>query len=118
MILSSIMFVNGSIPPYSPQAQLQPRPCKKYDLNDYIGEFTLNYDNSFNNSHNFSGVAGYSLQYHKSDVFGVNAKGYQVVHFTEIGSWCQSRDISLTCATEIDLTMVSYINVYNFNYLN
>jgi TonB-linked SusC/RagA family outer membrane protein len=111
----------GSNPPYSPQAQAAAYAlAKNTNINDYLGEFTLNYDKSFNNSHNISGVAGYSLQYHKSDVLEVNAKGYQDDHITEVtGHGANPSDISLTNATGKSIwTMVSYFTRLNYNYLN
>ena len=53
--------------------------AKNTNVSDYLGEFTLNYNKSFNDIHNFSGVAGYSLQYHKNDVLEVNAKDFRTI---------------------------------------
>ena len=52
--------------------------------NDWLGEFTANYSKTWAERHNFSGVAGYSLQKNTYDRLGVKATGYEGDHITEV----------------------------------
>jgi TonB-linked outer membrane protein, SusC/RagA family/TonB-dependent outer membrane receptor, SusC/RagA subfamily, signature region len=112
---------SGSNPPYSPQAIAAAYArAKNTNVTDYLGEFTVNYNKSFNDIHNFSGVAGYSLQHHKADIVEVNAKGFQDDHITEItGHGADPSDLSLVSTTGKSIwTMISYFTRLNYNYLN
>ena len=112
---------SGSNPPYSPQAKAAAYArAKNTNVTDYLGEFTVNYNKSFNNIHNFSGVGGYSLQYHKTDILEVNAKGFQDDHITEVtGHGADPSDLSLVDTTGKSIwTMVSYFTRLNYNYQN
>ncbi len=112
---------SGRYPPYSPQAIAAAYArAKNTNVSDYLGEFTLNYNKSFNDIHNFSGVAGYSLQYHKNDVLEVNAKGFQDDHITEVtGHGADPSDLSLTNSTGKSIwTIISYFTRLNYNYQN
>ncbi len=112
---------SGSNPPYSPQAKAAAYArAKNTNVTDYLGEFTVNYNKSFNNTHNFSGVGGYSLQHHKTDILEVNAKGFQDDHITEVtGHGADPSDLSLVDTTGKSIwTMVSYFTRLNYNYQN
>lgn len=87
--------------------------------NDYLGEFTANYNKTWNKMHNFSGVAGYSIQKDTKDVLGVNATGYEDDHITEVtGHGADPSDITLNGTLKSNWTMISYFTRLNYNFNN
>ncbi len=87
--------------------------------NDYLGEFTANYNHSWSGVHNFSGVAGYSLQKHEYDILGAKGTGYEDDHIKEItGHGADPSDISLYGTSKSNWTMLSYFARLNYNYRN
>ncbi len=86
---------------------------------DYLAEFTANYNKTWNNVHNFSGVAGYSIQKDTKDVLGVKATGYEDNHITEVtGHGADPSDITLNGTSKSNWTMLSYFTRLNYNYDN
>ena len=108
----------GAYQPGSPQAQ-----AAAYDIstsahtNDYLGEFTANYNHSWSGVHNFSGVAGYSIQKHEYDILGVKGTGYEDDHIEEItGHGADPSDLSLYDTSKSNWAMLSYFTRLNYNY--
>ena len=108
----------GAYQPGSPQAQ-----AAAYDIstsahtNDYLGEFTANYNHSWAGVHNFSGVAGYSIQKHEYDILGVKGTGYEDDHIEEItGHGADPSDLSLYDTSKSNWAMLSYFTRLNYNY--
>ena len=86
---------------------------------DYLAEFTANYNRDWNQTHHFSGVAGYSVQKDTKDVLGVKATGYTDNHITEVtGHGASPSDITLNGTSKSNWTMVSYFTRLNYNYDN
>ena len=86
---------------------------------DYLGEFTANYNKTWNNVHNFSGVAGYSIQKDMTDVLGVKATGYQDNHITEVtGHGADPSNIELNNTSKSNWAMISYFTRLNYNFAN
>lgn len=111
---------SGAYQPGSAQAQ-----AAAYDIatsahtNDYLGEFTANYNHSWKGVHNFSGVAGYSLQKHEYDILGVKGTGYEDDHIKEVTAHgADPSDISLYGTSKSNWTMLSYFARLNYNYRN
>lgn len=108
----------GAYQPGSPQAQ-----AAAYDIstsahtNDYLGEFTANYNHSWSGVHNFSGVAGYSIQKHEYDILGAKGTGYEDDHIEEItGHGADPSDLSLYDTSKSNWAMLSYFTRLNYNY--
>ena len=108
----------GAYQPGSPQAQ-----AAAYDIstsahtNDYLGEFTANYNHSWAGVHNFSGVAGYSIQKHEYDILGVKGTGYEDDHIEEITCHgADPSDLSLYDTSKSNWAMLSYFTRLNYNY--
>lgn len=111
---------SGAYQPGTAQAQ-----AAAYDIatsahtNDYLGEFTANYNHTWSGVHNFSGVAGYSLQKHEYDILGVKATGYEDDHIEEVTAHgADPSDISLYSTSKSNWTMLSYFARLNYNYRN
>lgn len=86
---------------------------------DYLAEFTANYQKTWNDAHNFSGVVGYSIQKDTKDVLGVKATGYEDNHITEVtGHGADASDIALNSTSKSNWTMISYFTRLNYNFKN
>lgn len=112
---------SGAQPPYSDESKAAAYALSKNTgVKDYLGEFTLNYNKSWNDIHYFSGVAGYSLQQNEKDVVEVKATGFEDDHITEItGHGADPSNLSLTDQTLKSVwTMVSYFARLNYNFAN
>lgn len=112
---------NGAQPPYSDESKAAAYAlAKNTGVKDYLGEFTLSYNKSWNDIHNFSGVAGYSLQQNEKDVVEVKATGFEDDHITEItGHGADASNLTLTNSTLKSVwTMVSYFARLNYNFAN
>lgn len=112
---------SGTNPPYSDEAKAAAYAlAKNTGIRDYLGEFTLSYNKSWNDVHNFSGVAGYSLQQNEKDVMEVKATGFEDDHITEItGHGADASNLTLTSNTLKSVwTMVSYFARLNYNFAN
>ena len=87
--------------------------------NDWLGEFTANYSKSWLDKHNFSGVAGYSLQKNTYDQLGVKATGYEDDHIKEVtGHGADPNNLQLYNTSKSNWTMVSYFTRLNYNFAN
>lgn len=112
---------NGAQPPYSDESKAAAYAlAKNTGVKDYLGEFTLSYNKSWNDIHNFSGVAGYSLQQNEKDVVEVKATGFEDDHITEItGHGADASNLTLTNSTLKSVwTMISYFARLNYNFAN
>ena len=111
---------DGANPPYSDQAKAAANAIANTTLkSDYLAEFTANYNKTWNEVHNFSGVAGYSVQKDMIDVLGVKATGYEDDHITEVtGHGADPSDIQLNNTYKSNWTMLSYFARLNYNYAN
>lgn len=112
---------SGAQPPYSDESKAAAYAlAKNTGVKDYLGEFTLSYNKSWNDIHNFSGVAGYSLQQNEKDVVEVKATGFEDDHITEItGHGADASNLTLTNSTLKSVwTMVSYFARLNYNFAN
>lgn len=111
---------NGADQPDSDSAKAAANAiARSTNQRDYLGEFTANYNKSWNNTHNFSGVVGYSVQKDTKDVLGVKATGYQDNHITEVtGHGADPSDITLNGTAKSNWTMISYFTRLNYNYEN
>ena len=86
---------------------------------DYLGEFTANYNKTWNDVHNFSGVAGYSVQKDETDNLGVKGTGYEDDHIKEVtGHGADPSNLSLNDTSKSVWTMLSYFTRLNYNYAN
>lgn len=108
----------GKYQPYSDQAQAAAYSLATTTLqNDYLAEFTANYNHTWNNVHNFSGVAGFSVQADKTDILGVKGTGYEDDHITEVtGHGADPSDLSLYNTSKSNWTMASFFTRLNYNY--
>lgn len=87
--------------------------------NDWLGEFTANYSKTWAERHNFSGVAGYSLQKNTYDRLGVKATGYEDDHITEVtGHGADPNNLQLYNTSKSNWTMLSYFTRLNYNLSN
>lgn len=111
---------DGANQPYSDQAKAAANAIANTTLqSDYLAEFTANYNKTWNDVHNFSGVAGYSVQKDMIDVLGVKATGYEDDHITEVtGHGADPSDIQLNNTYKSNWTMLSYFTRLNYNFKN
>ena len=112
---------SGANPPYSDEAKADAYALSKNTgVRDYLGEFTLSYNKSWNDIHNFSGVAGYSLQQNERDIVEVKATGFEDDHIKEVtGHGADASNLTLTNNTLKSIwTMVSYFARLNYNFAN
>ncbi len=111
---------SGAYQPESDQAKAAANAIARTTLqNDYLAEFTANYNKTWNKLHNFSGVAGYSIQKDTKDVLGVKATGYEDNHITEVtGHGADPSDIGLNGTSKSNWTMISYFTRLNYNFNN
>ena len=111
---------DGANPPYSDQAKAAANSIANTTLqSDYLAEFTANYNKTWNDVHNFSGVAGYSVQKNTFDVLGVKATGYEDDQITEVtGHGADPSDIQLNNTYKSNWTMLSYFARANYNFAN
>lgn len=111
---------DGVNQPYSDQAKAAANAIANTTLqSDYLAEFTANYNKTWNDVHNFSGVAGYSVQKDMTDVLGVKATGYEDDHITEVtGHGADPSDIQLNNTYKSNWTMLSYFTRLNYNFKN
>lgn len=112
---------SGAQPPYSDESKAAAYAlAKNTGVRDYLGEFTLSYTKSWNDVHNFSGVAGYSLQQDEKDVLEVKATGFVDDHITEVtGHGADASNLTLTSNTlKSNWTMISYFARLNYNFAN
>lgn len=111
---------SGAYPPFSDQSKAAAYAiASSYNQEDYLGEFTANYNKTWHKVHNFSGVVGYSLQKDKTDKLGVKATGYEDDHITEVtGHGADPSDIVLDDTYKSNWTMLSYFTRLNYNYAN
>ena len=111
---------SGAYQPESDQAKAAAYSIARTTLqNDYLGEFTANYNKTWQKVHNFSGVAGYSIQKDTKDVLGVKATGYEDNHITEVtGHGADPSDIGLDGTLKSNWTMISYFTRLNYNFNN
>lgn len=111
---------SGAYQPESDQAKAAAYSTARTTLqNDYLGEFTANYNKTWQKVHNFSGVVGYSIQKDTKDVLGVKATGYEDNHITEItGHGADPSDIGLDGTSKSNWTMISYFTRLNYNFNN
>lgn len=117
---STTSLSSGAYQPGSDQAKAAANSIARTTLqNDYLGEFTANYNKTWHNMHNFSGVAGYSIQKDTKDVLGVKATGYEDDHITEVtGHGADPSDITLNGTSKSNWTMISYFTRLNYNFNN
>ncbi|MDO4163266.1 MAG: TonB-dependent receptor [Bacteroides sp.] len=110
----------GSYQPDSDQAKAAANAIARTTLqHDYLGEFTANYNKTWKGVHNFSGVAGYSIQKDTKDILGVKATGFEDNHITEVtGHGADASDIALNGTSKSNWTMISYFTRLNYNYDN
>lgn len=111
---------DGANQPYSDQAKAAANAIANTTLqSDYLAEFTANYNKTWNDAHNFSGVVGYSVQKDMIDVLGVKATGYEDDHITEVtGHGADPSDIQLNNTYKSNWTMLSYFTRLNYNFKN
>ena len=111
---------SGANLPGTDQAKAAANSIARTSLqSDYLAEFTANYNKSWNQVHNFSGVAGYSIQKNMYDILGVKATGYQDDHITEVtGHGADPSDITLNSTSKSNWTMISYFTRLNYNFAN
>ncbi len=111
---------SGAYQPESDQAKAAAYSIARTTLqNDYLGEFTANYNKTWQKVHNFSGVVGYSIQKDTKDVLGVKATGYEDNHITEVtGHGADPSDIGLDGTSKSNWTMISYFTRLNYNFNN
>lgn len=111
---------DGVNQPYSDQAKAAANAIANTTLqSDYLAEFTANYNKTWNDAHNFSGVVGYSVQKDMIDVLGVKATGYEDDHITEVtGHGADPSDIQLNNTYKSNWTMLSYFTRLNYNFKN
>lgn len=111
---------SGAYQPGSDQAKAAANSIARTTLqNDYLGEFTANYNKTWNKVHNFSGVAGYSIQRDTKDILGVKATGYEDDHITEVtGHGADPSDIGLDGTSKSNWSMISYFTRLNYNFNN
>lgn len=111
---------SGSYPPYSDQSKAAAYAlATSSNQVDYLGEFTANYNKTWNKVHNFSGVVGYSVQKDNTDNLGVKATGYEDDHITEVtGHGADPSDLTLNDTYKSNWTMLSYFTRLNYNYAN
>lgn len=111
---------DGANPPYSDQAKAAANAIANTTLqSDYLAGFTANYNKTWNDAHNFSGVVGYSVQKDMIDVLGVKATGYEDDHITEVtGHGADPSDIQLNNTYKSNWTMLSYFTRLNYNFKN
>lgn len=112
---------SGANPPYSDEAKADAYALSKNTgVRDYLGEFTLSYNKSWNDIHNFSGVGGYSLQQNERDIVEVKATGFEDDHIKEVtGHGADASNLTLTNNTLKSIwTMVSYFARLNYNFAN
>ena len=109
---------DGANQPYSDQAKAAANAIANTTLqSDYLAEFTANYNKTWNDIHNFSGVAGYSVQKDQIDVLGVKATGYEDDHITEVtGHGADPSNIQLNNTYKSNWTMLSYFARVNYNF--
>ena len=110
----------GSYQPYSDQAKAAAYSiAQTTQKRDFLGEFTANYNKTWQHVHNFNGVAGYSIQKDTEDILGVEATGYEDDHITEVtGHGADASDIELYNTSKSSWTMLSYFTRLNYNYDN
>lgn len=111
---------DGANLPYSDQAKAAANAIANTTLqSDYLAEFTANYNKTWNDVHNFSGVAGYSVQKNMIDVLGVRTTGYEDDHITEVtGHGADPSDVQLNNTYKSNWTMLSYFSRLNYNFKN
>jgi TonB-linked SusC/RagA family outer membrane protein len=111
---------SGAYQPGSDQAKAAANSIARTILqNDYLGEFTANYNKTWSKVHNFSGVAGYSIQRDTKDILGVKATGYEDDHITEVtGHGADPSDIGLDGTSKSNWSMISYFTRLNYNFNN
>lgn len=111
---------SGAYQPESDQAKAAAYSIARTTLqNDFLGEFTANYNKTWQKVHNFSGVVGYSIQKDTKDVLGVKATGYEDNHITEVtGHGADPSDIGLDGTSKSNWTMISYFTRLNYNFNN
>lgn len=111
---------SGAYQPGSTQAKDAANAIASTTLqSDYLAEFTANYNKTWNKVHNFSSVAGYSVQKNMTDILGVKATGYEDDHITEItGHGSEPSDIQLRNTYKSNWTMLSYFARANYNFAN
>lgn len=109
---------NGSYPPFSDQSKADAYALATTSQQvDYLGEFTANYNKTWNDMHHFSGVIGYSIQKDMTDNLGVKAMGYEDDHVEEVtGHGADPNDIALNDTYKSNWTMLSYFTRLNYNY--
>lgn len=110
----------GAYLPGTPQANAAANSiATNAHTNDWLGEFTANYAKTWNDVHNFSGVAGYSLQKNTYDILGVKATGFEDDHITEVtGHGADPNNLKLYNTSKSNWTMVSYFARLNYNFQN
>lgn len=111
----------GKNPPFSPSAKSAAYALASMTtVEDYLGEFTANYDRTFGGDHTLSGVAGVSAQYTARDRMEVRARGYEDDYIKEVtGHGADPSDVSLTDHTGKSVaTMLSVLSRVNYNYLH
>ena len=111
---------SGTYQPESPQAQAAANAIARTMLQkNYLGEFTANYSKTFGDVHNFSGVAGYSMQRDTWDQLGVRATGFEDNHIPEVtGHGADPSNIALNGTNKSNWSMISYFTRLNYNYDN
>lgn len=110
----------GAYLPGTPQANAAANSiATNAHTNDWLGEFTANYAKTWNDVHNFSGVAGYSMQKNTYDILGVRATGFEDDHITEVtGHGAAPNNLKLYNTSKSNWTMVSYFARLNYNFQN
>lgn len=108
----------GSYQPGSAQAQAAAYAiATSAHTNDYLGEFTANYNKTWAGIHNFSGIVGYSIQKHEYDILGAKGTGFEDDHIKEVtGHGADPSDVSLYNTSKSNWSMLSYFSRLSYNY--
>ena len=118
-LYSPTSLANGDNPPYSAQSKNAAEAIAEFsNRKDYLGEFTLNYSKNMG-IHNFSGVAGASVQKNMFDLLSVRGIGFEDDHIPEItGKGPDPAQFSLQSQNKSNWTMASFFGRINYNLLS
>lgn len=108
----------GTYQPGSAQAQAAAYAiATSAHTNDYLGEFTANYNKTWAGIHNFGGIVGYSIQKHEYDILGAKGTGFEDDHIEELtGHGANPSDVSLYNTSKSNWAMLSYFSRLSYNY--
>ncbi len=111
-------LTTGTYMPGSAQAQAAAYAiATSAHTNDYLGEFTANYNQSWSGIHHFSGIVGYSIQKHEYDIIGAKGTGFEDDHIKEVtGHGADPSDMSLYNTSKSNWAMLSYFSRMSYNF--